>query len=70
MTGVDVHVDTNIGKHITALGQTLTTLTGKVPYYFSTVSSKKNVSVIFETERPFLRTSLGKLEPPWGDLFL
>ena len=30
MTGVDVHVDTNIGKHITALGQTLTTLTGKV----------------------------------------
>ena len=28
MTGVDVHVDTNIGKHMTALGQTLTTLTG------------------------------------------
>ena len=47
MTGVDVHVDTNIGKHITALGQTLTTLTGKVPYYFSTVLSKKNVKVIF-----------------------
>ena len=36
MTGVDVHVDTNIGKHITALGQTLTTLTGKVPHCFLT----------------------------------
>lgn len=29
MTGVDVHVDTNIGKHLTALGHTLTTLTGE-----------------------------------------
>ena len=29
MTGVDVHVDTNIGKLMTALGQTLTTLTGE-----------------------------------------
>ena len=28
MTGVDAHVDTNIGKHMTALGNTLTTLTG------------------------------------------
>ena len=26
--GVDAHVDTNIGKHMTALGNTLTTLTG------------------------------------------
>ena len=34
MTGVDVHVDTNIGKHITALGQTLTTLTGKSTILF------------------------------------
>ena len=29
MTGVDVHVDTNIGKHLSALGHTLTTLTGE-----------------------------------------
>ena len=29
ITGVDVHVDTNVGKHLTALGQTLTTLTGE-----------------------------------------
>ena len=29
MTGVDVHVDTNIGKHLSALGHTLTTLTGR-----------------------------------------
>ena len=28
MTGVDVHVDTNIGKHLSSLGHTLTTLTG------------------------------------------
>lgn len=30
MTGVDVHVDTNIGKHLTALGSTLTSLTGEI----------------------------------------
>jgi hypothetical protein len=29
MTGVDVHVDTNIGKHLSALGHTMTTLTGE-----------------------------------------
>ena len=29
MTGVDVHVDTNIGKHLSSLGHTLTTLTGE-----------------------------------------
>lgn len=29
MTGVDVHVDTNIGKHLSSLGHTLTTLTGQ-----------------------------------------
>ena len=34
MTGVDVHVDTNIGKHMTALGQTLTTLTGNKSLIF------------------------------------
>ena len=63
MTGVDVHVDTNIGKHITALGQTLTTLTGKVPYYFSTVSSKK-------CEGNFLnRKTIFANLPSWGDLF-
>eukprot|EP00095_Tigriopus_kingsejongensis_P008238 maker-scaffold230_size244653-snap-gene-0.11 protein:Tk08238 transcript:maker-scaffold230_size244653-snap-gene-0.11-mRNA-1 annotation:"PREDICTED: uncharacterized protein KIAA1109-like isoform X7" len=30
MTGVDVHVDTNIGKHLTALGNTLTSFTGAI----------------------------------------
>ena len=29
MTGVEVQVDTNIGKHLTALGHTLTSLTGE-----------------------------------------
>ncbi len=29
MTGVDVHVDTNIGKHLSALANTLTTLAGE-----------------------------------------
>ena len=28
-SGVDVHVDTNIGKHLSSLGHTLTTLTGE-----------------------------------------
>ncbi|XP_040563283.1 bridge-like lipid transfer protein family member 1 [Lepeophtheirus salmonis] len=29
MTGVDVHVDTNIGKHLSSLGHTLTSITGE-----------------------------------------
>ena len=29
MQGIDVHLDTNIGKRLSALGSTLTTLTGE-----------------------------------------
>lgn len=29
MRGIDVHLDTNIGKRLSALGQTLTSLTGE-----------------------------------------
>jgi hypothetical protein len=29
MTGVDVHADSDIGKHLSALARTLTTLTGE-----------------------------------------
>ena len=28
MEGVDIHVDTNIGKHLSALASTLTSITG------------------------------------------
>lgn len=33
MEGVDIHVDTNVGKQLSALGHTLTMLTGKSKKY-------------------------------------
>lgn len=32
MEGVDIHLDVNVGKQLSALGHTLTMLTGEFPY--------------------------------------
>jgi len=32
MRGIDIHLDTNIGKRLSAIGSTVTTLTGEDPF--------------------------------------
>lgn len=39
MEGVDIHVDTNVGKQLSALGHTLTMLTGKFKKYIMVINN-------------------------------
>ena len=75
MTGVEVQVDTNIGKHLTALGHTLTSLTGeeeeeedvpfwKKPHPIRDHASPAKIKAISRALVGTLRTIKGPPPPP------
>ena len=65
MTGVEVQVDTDIGKHLTALGHTLTSLTGEEEEEEeaddSSISDEMDSDVVIIEDTPTLRKQRTKL---------
>ncbi|XP_052791422.1 bridge-like lipid transfer protein family member 1 isoform X3 [Mya arenaria] len=61
MQGIDVHLDTNIGKQLSALGQTLTSLTGEEDEEFLLDQSNERLNVSLEdmTDYPVAPVDMG-----------
>ncbi|ESO10149.1 hypothetical protein HELRODRAFT_190394 [Helobdella robusta] len=56
MKGIDIHLDTNIGKRLNVVWNTLTSLAGEAQIHDAIINSRQNISI--KVEQPSRQTSI------------